>query len=325
MADVNPLTIPLIELHITIQDDPREFTLKTFEAFPQKSSMQLYILHLPSANLVAPLWMTTLKISEDSLSNFHCSPKDILIFLSACPLLQVFSFRGWHHNEPPSPDDYHLPVVKLLHLHTLQLKNTCMTRAILSHLDTPRLVNLNLEHLNTEFALEGEYQEEGDSDDEANDFSQSPSTDRATGMGLRNLIKRCNPPIRTLNMDYSDLRTKDFEFVFDKLRWLEEFRIVASDMSDSVISLFRPYTLSGEQTPRIRLPQLRLLSLYNCNRLSGDAVVDALSERETYTNHPSTWAQPLNNVRIFTCDRIHSEHAEKLTQLLGTRLQVQLV
>ncbi|KAG6876305.1 hypothetical protein C0993_004172 [Termitomyces sp. T159_Od127] len=281
--------------------------------------MQVDIIRLPSSQLLVPLRITNLELSEDSPFYLHSDPREILDFLSACPELQTFCFRGWHHNDPPPTDP--LPVVALPQLYTMQIKSTCMTRAILSHLDTPRLENLYLGQLNAEFELHGEYNEEGDSEDEAHDFSQSPSTDRAIGMGLRALINRCNPPIRILDMDYSDLRTKDFRFIFERLPLLQDFRIVASDMSDTVIGLLSPYTLPGD-VPRIRLHHLRSLCLQNCNRVSGDAIVNALAARVHYINQQPALVESLRTVTIVTCDMVRFEHCERLTELLGNRMQL---
>ncbi|KAG6903135.1 hypothetical protein C0995_004682 [Termitomyces sp. Mi166 len=322
LKDVNPSDTRLTDLRISIQDDLDEIHHQTFATYNQRFRMELYILRLPTSQFLVPLRITSLRLSEDSLNNHHSDPRDILDFLSACPELQDFYFRGWHHNEPPSADS--LPIAYLPYLHTMQLSSTCMTRAILSHLDTPRLVNLYLAHLNTEFALNGEHNEEGDSEDEAHDFSQSPSTDRATGMGLRTLIDRCNPPIQLLDMDYSDLRTKDFWFIFERLPLLQDFLIVASDMSNTVIGFLSPYILPGEQFPRIRIPHLRSLRLYNCNRLSGDAVVTALAARITYINQQPSPVETLSNVAIVNCDLVRFEDGERLTELLGNRLQLQL-
>ncbi|KNZ80917.1 hypothetical protein J132_03617 [Termitomyces sp. J132] len=322
LKDVNSSDSHLTDLRISIQDDPDRMHHQTFIAYEQHFGMQVDILHLPKSQSLMPLHITNLKLSEDSPNNLHSDPRDILDFLTVCPELQTFCFRGWYHNEHPSIEP--LPIAHLPYLHTLQLKSTCMTRAILSHLDTPQLVNLYLSHLNTEFKLRGDYNEEGDSEDEAHDFSQSPSTDRATGMGLRILINRCNPPIRLLDMDYSDLRTKDFRFIFERLPWLQDFRIVASDMSDTVIGLLSPYILSDKQSPQIRLRYLRSLCLHNCNRLSGDAVVNALVARVKYTNEQPALVETLNNVAIITCYMVRFEHGERIMELLGNRLRLQL-
>ncbi|KAG6827927.1 hypothetical protein H0H92_009905 [Tricholoma furcatifolium] len=326
LTDFNTANHSLSDLRISIREpsdlDPDDGERRTFFSYKERFGMQLYASSLPSSHLLAPLRITNLRIFEDSLGALHTNPPDILDFLSACPEIQTFCFVGWHHNEHPPPDS--LPVVSLPHLHTLQLKSTCMTRAILSSIDTPQLVNLYLAHLNTEFEISGggNFYEDGDSDDEAHDFSQSPSTDHATGMGLRALIKRCNPPIQVLHMDYSDMRTKDFRFVFDRLLLLETFLIVASDMSDTVIQLLRPFVLPGDTVPRVRLPRLHSLCLYKCNRLSGSAVVGTLTARVRYANQRPSLVEALNNVAIVTCDGVLIEHEERLVRLLGRRLHL---
>src|ERR1700683_1780689 len=63
------------------------------------------------------------------------------------------------------------------------------------------------------------------------------------GMGLRKLITRSNPPLEVLDMDLSDMRSKDFTWCFDRLSTLRRFRITGSDMSDRVIDLFKPVFL----------------------------------------------------------------------------------
>ena len=90
-------------------------------------------------------------------------------------------------------------------------------------------------------------------------------------------------------MDYADMRTKDFLWCFDHLRTLQEFRIVASDMSDKVIMMLAPYRRQSPQGEledelHVRMPKLSALELWNCQRLSGDAVVDALGARVQYTD-----------------------------------------
>ncbi|KAG6891341.1 hypothetical protein C0992_008456 [Termitomyces sp. T32_za158] len=324
LKDINPAASRLTDLRIdiSIQEDLDRKPHSIFTTDDQRFGIHVDVIRLPSSRLLEPLRIIDLKLSEDSPSYLQSDPREILDFLSACPELQTFCFVGWHHNEFPSTDP--LPVVSLTQLHTMQLKSTCMTRAILSHLDTPRLANVSLAQLNGEFELNGEYNEEGDSEDEAHDFSQSPSTDRAIGMGLRTLINRCDPPIQFLDMDYSDLRTKDFRFIFERLPLLQDFRIVASDMSNTVIGLLRPYSLPGDQFPRIRLCRLRSLFLRSCNRLSGDAVFDALAARVHYTNQQLAFVEPLSNVSIITCNMVGFEHSEKLRELLGNKLHLQL-
>lgn len=279
--------------------------------FADATGINLWMYHLPRSSSLVPLQFTDVTISEESICA-HPQPAVILDFLSACPNLQAFSLTGWIH------DDVHslsrTPVVSLPHLRILRLRSTCTVRALLSHIHAPELSELYLGLLNVDWALprDGFDMEDGDSDDEANDFSRSPSSDHATGMALRSLIKRSNPPIRVLEMDFADLRTKDFAFVFNRLENLEHFLIVASDMSDTVIHLLKP-----SATSRIRLPRLRLLTLDSCLRLSGDAVVDALSERVRLTDE-SNWT--LETVTIVGCDLFTNRHGQALRRDLGPRL-----
>jgi hypothetical protein len=143
-------------------------------------------------------------------------------------------------------------------------------------------------------------------------------------MGLRKLITRCNPPIEVFEMDYSDLRTKDFRWCFDRLDKLRQFRIVASDMSDRVVNLFRPfrYPTDAEDAPlRVRLPMLTSLELANCQRLSGQVVADTIGARVKYTDR-LTPHETLKEVSIIGCFPFTSDHAEMLRQDVGARLRV---
>jgi hypothetical protein len=310
----------LDSLQIAIQDDDTGLPKATFiPEWPRNFSMNVWLLELPRSQLLAPLRFTNITITENPLSDIHTPPGSILDFLTACPELETFYFSGWQHNDDPPTTT--LPMVSLPNLHTLHLKNTCLARSILSFLYVPHLVNLYLAHLNVEFALLGEYHEDGDSDDDAQDFSQSPWSDRATGMGLRKLISRSRPPIKLLDMDFSDMRTKDFRYVFDRLPLLEDFLIVASDMSDKVIDMLRPYRLPGpDNTTQIRLPRLRHIGLYNCQRLTGDAIVDALTARLEHTDvDPS---RSLDEVAVVACDGFNHDNGEKLSRQLGTRLRL---
>lgn len=307
-------------LQIAIQDDDAGLPKTTFTSeWPHNFTMNVWLLELPRSQLLAPLRFTSITITENPLSEIHTPPGSILDFLIACPELETFYFSGWQHNDEPPRTV--LPVVSLPNLYTLHLKNTCLARSILSFLYVPRLANLYLAHLNVEFTLLGEYHEEGDSDDDAQDFSQSPWSDRATGMGLRKLISRSRPPIKLLDMDFSDMRTKDFRFVFDRLPLLEDFLIVASDMSDKVIDMLRPYRMPGpDSTIQTRLPRLRRIGLYNCQRLTGDAIVGALTARIEHTDvDPS---RSLNEVAIVACDGFSHRNGEKLASRLGNRLRL---
>ena len=138
-------------------------------------------------------------------------------------------------------------------------------------------------------------------------------------------------------MDYADMRTKDFLWCFDKLETLQEFRIVASDMSDKVIAMLAPFRLGDdgmdveEDSPpvessaplRVRLPKLSALELWNCQRLSGDAVVDALGARVRYTDNVSdrNAYSRLSDVAVINCTNFLPRHVLTLSPAFGTRLR----
>jgi hypothetical protein len=143
-------------------------------------------------------------------------------------------------------------------------------------------------------------------------------------MGLRSLITRCNPPIRVLEMDFSDMRTKDFIFVFSRLQTLQEFMIVASDMSDTVINLLKPYRRQMDRDGRtdewvVRLPRLRRFELFNCQRLIGAAIVEAFSERVIFTDQ--NLSDTLSEVSVVNCDGFTTDHGHALSKVLGSRLR----
>jgi hypothetical protein len=301
--------------------------------------------YLPS-NLIAPLTsITTLHIVE---VNFDAPPqtaRDILEFLAFCPNLQSFYYQGQIHDT--SPPKLPLPIARLPSLTHLTIRNTCTARAFLSHLDTPSLIHLHLGYLNVDFPLmctPTDY-EDGDSEDEANDFSQSPSSDRANGMGLRALMKRCSPPIEVLEMDYSDMRTKDFIWCFKRLTKLKEFKIVASDMSDTVIKMLKPHVAYGTPDPidvggdddsamsiatssTIHvgwwLPSLQKLYLQNCQCLSGEAIVEALSTRAALRRANSE-EYLLEDIGIVGCEEFEEEpeHLVQLRRVYGKRIRIQ--
>lgn len=282
-------------------------------------AMNIWLSNIPSASLLPCLRFTHISISEGDQIDLHTQPKDILDFLRACPELESFYLSGWPYVEPIIGP---LPEVHLPNLVELHLRSTCSVRPILSSLVTPRLEYIYLSHLNVDFQLLGDYHEEGDSEDEAHDYSQSPSSDRATGMGLRRLITRCNPPIKLLDMDFCDMRTKDFEYVFDRLPLLEDFHIVASDMSDKVINFLRPiFPIAGSRSAstRMRLPCLRYLKLINCQRLTGEAIVKALVERVAWTEAVCP-DSTLTEVTISGCQGFTSWDKHILSMTLGKRL-----
>ncbi|KAJ3554841.1 hypothetical protein NP233_g12341 [Leucocoprinus birnbaumii] len=320
--DLNPSTFQ--HLNVSICDWDTEYleedeVKNTFVSSypPFAHMMNVWVSKLPSYEVMAPLRFTTVHITEGIFGAISAHPRTVLDFLRACPDLQCFYFHGWPHDEDLSTED--LPIVELPHLHTLQLKSTCNVRAYLSSLHTPLLQNLHLAHLNVDFKLQGVYNEPGDSEDEAGDPSQSPSSDQATGMGLRKLIHRSHPPLKVLEMDFSDMRTKDFRYIFDRLTDLEEFRIVASDMSDKVIRLLKP-NVSEDGAIQLRLPHLRIFRLYNCQSLSGNAIVSALTARLAQTDNEAD-GNTLSEVAIVNCDRFSSRHESQLQRVLGSRLR----
>jgi len=95
-------------------------------------------------------------------------------------------------------------------------------------------------------------------------------------MSLRRLISRSQPPLEILDMNLSDMRTKDFAWVFDRVPHLKQFSNVGSDMSDMVVRFFGPVSISGggnafayQQPMRLRLPQLTTLKLISCRSSLG--------------------------------------------------------
>ena len=313
----------------------------TFSAFPSDESpesrgifMRTAVLTLPSRAHMTSLPLTKLTISESVDVLTHASR--MLDFLSAFPLLEHFTFYSFPQVGNPEDDITQVPVVSLPRLRVLALRSTCIVRTVLSRIDAPSLTELYLEHTNIDFEMRHDpyatMAEDGDSDDEAQDFSQSPWSDHATGVGLRQLIKRSNPPLEVLEMDYADMRTKDFQWCFDRLEHLREFRIVASDMSNTVINLLAPYEShrvscaanEGEHGGlRLRLPKLAMLGLWNCQRLSGDAIVRALCRRVQYTDHLSgDKISKLSDVAIVGCQDFRVQHVLELSPVLGGRLRI---
>lgn len=304
-------------------DDDEDIFFSCGTAAFRHVSMKITASCLPSLDLINPLYFTSLDITE--LSFVHTvRSHELLGFLARCPNLEHFYLHGVSYEEPvltSSPITVTLP-----RLHTLLLDLICIQRSILSHLHLPALRELHLRHLNMDVSLDGYHLEEyGDSDDEAYDFSQSPSSDHHTGMGLRKLILRSRPPLEILDMDLSDMRTKDFRWVFDRLPHLKQFSIVGSDMSDKVVQLLKPeplQTVPGfgpHRRCRVRLPQLTTLKLFGCQQFSGDALVDALSARVLYTD-TATPNETLVNVVVAGCHNFTTDHGIQLLWYLHERL-----
>jgi len=341
--------------------------------------MTVVLSKLPSPLSLSPLRFVTLSITESPLS-LSVRSDDLLQFLTVCPELEFFSFTGSMTEPIVTSEDIRRPppIVSLPRLRSLVLHRTLSTRILLSHLHTPTLRELYLEHLNVDFefpvlnpylplpsrdpidtssiprlspSVESHAStsglpssptlaensppsspsvssfgfdcalEDGDSDDEFSDFSQSPYSDHATGMGLRSLLDRSSPPLHVLEMDYADMRTKDFAWVFSRAQSLTDFRIVASDMADRVVHMLAP-----DANGTMLLPRLRSLELINCQRLSGKAIVEAVRERAHATDGYITEGQavdvfPLEDVAVVRCANFTTEDGLELAEVLGERLR----
>ncbi|KAJ6559242.1 hypothetical protein DFH09DRAFT_523890 [Mycena vulgaris] len=317
---VDPLVIAIQDPdQDPLEEEPPRLTFTS--AMASWLTMNVWVSELPKAPSLAPLRFTSIVMSENSLS-IHTQPRSILEFLSACPELEAFYFTGWQHDDERISTP--LPVARLPALRILHIRSTCGTRSLLSNIDAPQLTELHLAQLNVDFQFSNSdhLHEDGDSEDEANDFSRSQWSDHATGMGLRRLILRSDPPLRILDMDWSDMRTKDFDFVFSRLGALEQFYIVASDMSDKVVELLRPFVPSRNEQVRVRLPRLKSIELSNCNEISGAVLLDVLGERVRFTDRLPLWeGNTLAAVVIADCAGFKGAHAELLRKDLGDRLK----
>ena len=293
-----------------------EGKLPTFRRLHTGSIALRYpVPNLPLPSQINPMGITVLKITETGLG--PPNPLRLLRFLTAFPEIETLTFDG-HALEPDYEENDVPPVVTLPRLYNLTVGSTCSIRMILSHLVVPELTRLYLQHLNTDAIIPNQPTgEDGDSDDEAQDYSQSPSSDHATGMGLRMLQKRSNPPLRVLDMDYSDLRTKDFLFCFDNFSFLREFRIVASDMSDRVIEMLAPYD-GPDGTREIRLPYLKELELYHCQRVTGNVIVSTLRERASFVDRSPIHPR-MDHISVVGCAEVLPEHNLALSAIFGSR------
>jgi F-box-like len=339
--------------------------------------MAVFLSKLPSPLTLCPLRFVTVSITEAALT-LSVPSDDLLRFLTVCPELEFFSFTGTISEPVVTAENIRCPppIVSLPRLRSLVLHGTLCTRILLSHLHTPALRELYLEHLNVDFefpvlnpylplpsrspidslpssgtphtsaeiesatspsgplpppltemslpsprALAFGFEcalEDGDSDDEFADFSQSPHSDHATGMGLRSLLIRSSPPLHVLEMDYADMRTKDFAWLFSRAQSLTDFRIVASDMADRVVRMLAP-----DESGTLLLPKLRSLELINCQRLSGTAIVDAIRERVRATDIKGRAVDvfPLEDVAVVGCVNFAIDDGLELAEVLGERLR----
>ncbi|KAM5530578.1 hypothetical protein V8D89_015772, partial [Ganoderma adspersum] len=309
---------------------------------PQELALHFSVYALPLESVMKPIAVTSVCITEFSLE-VSTDVARMVNFLRCTPLLETLHFTGWPQEGEPIQLGVLVPV-RLTRLRTLLVRSTVSVRAMLEHIDAPALEELFLEHTNVDFELRTEPYvalrappDEGESDDEAQDFSQSPWSDHATGMGLRTLLRRSCPPLRLLHMDYADMRTKDFRWCFEHLPHLREFRIVGSDMSDRVVGMFAPYQRrrmayglahAFEDDARgswaVRLPSLQKLAVWHCQRVTGDAVVQAFRERVRFTDKAAQEGrgETLDSVAVIGCSEFSFQHGQTLALTLGNRLRV---
>ncbi|KAJ3747314.1 hypothetical protein DFH05DRAFT_1479418 [Lentinula detonsa] len=337
-------TLNDLSISVSGNEHPDDACRPTFEAYsplwPNRIAMNIWLTQLPRAELLTPLQFTSLSITDQPPHSTRPDAAAIFGLLESCPQLESFTLSGWMDAEVYG--SHVLPVVSLPRLHTMNIRRTTLARVLLSNINAPALSKLYLAYLNNSHRISPEFSERGDSEDEAQDYSQSPWSDQATGMGLRNLIARCNPPIKSLEMDYSDMRTKDFIYVFEHLTELEDFLITASDMSNTVIRLLKPYDeaalaanphaastsegshddlcLSPAPSLSVRLPHLRNFELYNCHRISGDAIVETLMHRVKYTDR-FTPKDTLEEVVISDCEQCGLQHQDVLIKEIGSRFR----
>ena len=74
---------------------------------------------------------------------------------------------------------------------------------------------------------------------------------------------------------------------------------------------------------RVRMPKLSALELWNCQRLTGDAIVDALGARVRFTDNVTdrnAYAR-LSDVAVINCANFLPRHVMSLSPVLGTRLR----
>ncbi|KAI5118249.1 hypothetical protein M0805_007498 [Coniferiporia weirii] len=308
------------------------FQTKNFQAADKERLKEIYVLGvrcLPPPEQVAPFATVT------SLALMNGSPEcdfpmhQAVPFLSAFPALESLELSNFSehfllHDPEYRPDCHSLAPAVLPNLRRLCVRGICSSRCILSHLSAPQLQVLSLVHINSADVYNFPVQSEpGDSDDEAHDFSRSPWTDHATGMGLRRFFGHKPPPIRELVMDYADLRTKDFKWLFARLGHLETFRIVASDMSDNVLRALQVGgSVDGGAAPLREppLPRLTCLEFSKCQNLTGDAVVRTIASRLRAAECGQVAA--FKELIISECLQVTEDHHQELQAIFpsGARL-----
>ncbi|GJJ09961.1 hypothetical protein Clacol_004186 [Clathrus columnatus] len=255
---------------------------------PDFKELNLFTSALPFTTWSAPNQppqlssLRTLRIYEHNTSLPGIRAISLLYLLSHCPLLEYLTFKG---SDDFDSNGLKTNIVHLEHLRQFNLAQTFHQRIILSHIHAPALQTLRLMWLNRPDVLIDESYEidPSDSNDDLVEISQSPYTDLLTGAGLRSLIRRSTPPIRILDMDFSDMRSpKDFIWLFDQVPTLEYFRIVGSDMSDNVL-----FALAGQgprRTGRRLCPRLTHIEFSRCDVITGRGILAIAKARGPKNN-----------------------------------------
>ena len=315
-----------------------------------KELFVLGVRSLPQPEMVAPFMTVTSLTLVNHSTEIDFPTHQAIPFLSAFPALENLRFSN--HNElamvldPEYRADCHQVMPALLpRLHYLAVMGICSSRCILTHLALPKMTVLHLIHINSSTEYDHpRMSDPGDSDDEANDFSRSPWTDHATGMGLRNLFRHGIPPLRELIMDYADLRTKDFKWLFERMPELELFYIVASDLSDNVVGALSVsedapeseecaheessanvtglwntdnlahYMQRRRHSRQILLPRLTRLKLTKCQKTSGDAVVQMVRSRVRAASEGRI--AMLTELSLVECSQVTETHHLQLQALV---------
>ncbi|TRM61058.1 hypothetical protein BD626DRAFT_434745 [Schizophyllum amplum] len=309
--------------------------LRTFykSEFTDADAVSMYVRILDLPYLLSHLPISHLSAPGDAFAGIEAltlgtawhmpgclAPAHVLQLLRHFTRLRSFVFLGRIDPEIVHAPAADIPFVRLPRLTYLRLSNICSTRLLVAHLAAPALQDCVLESLNIDtdhtggaelFAADYAAHKDEAADEEGaqipDDPSQSPWSDWSTGRGLRALW--ANEPfgaLRILEMDYADMRSRDFWFMFSRLDRLETFKLVASDMSDRVFRWLGPRngsdstaeddagdgdTIEGdvklpeEPAHAIFLPSLQTLNLIRCNRLSADVILDVLVGRMMHCRH----------------------------------------
>jgi hypothetical protein len=292
-------------------------------------SLRVDATELPAPSAVAPSPFTHLTVIETTPET-AVHPTDVLRLLTGFPALVAFDWTSNGESAAATTTVRQLPeIVDLPQLTDLIVRSTPAIRPFLTRIDAPALRTILLDNINVADSIaelcppdlsvtQTDAEDDRDEDGQI-DFSQSPHSDRATGMGLRHLLRHPNPPLERLDMDYADMRSKDFRWCFNNLNKLTALRLVGSDIPDKAFELLRPYTPEGETSERLRLPKLEELEIQACGRLTGDVIVSVLRARDTLGKKVPAITR-LKTVKVIGCSEFTADHEYELKRSFGDRL-----